>query len=102
MSISERSCGTSCRPFLFVTALVLCHLQLWPQTLSKQLPSAAGPSSFPDAPGFPVAEVVPAPPQGVSARLESKQQEKHGSVYILTGNVRIDYKDYTLTADKVS
>jgi LPS-assembly protein len=102
MSLSKRSCRNSCGPLLFVTALVLCHLQLWPQTLSKQFPSASGPSSLPDAPGFPVAEVVPAPPQGVSARLESKQQEKHGSVYILTDDVRIDYKDYTLTADKVS
>ena len=35
-------------------------------------------------------------------RLESKLQEKHGSVYMLTGDVKIDYKDYTLTADKVS
>jgi LPS-assembly protein len=81
---------------------MLCHLHLWPQTLSKQFPSASGPSSLPDAPGFPVAEVIPAPPQGVSVGLESKQQEKHGSVYVLTGDVRIDYKDYTLTADKVS
>jgi LPS-assembly protein len=102
MSLSKRSCRNSCGPLLFVTALVLCHLQLWPQTLSKQFPSASGPSSLPDAPGFPVAEVVPAPPQGVSARLESKRQEKHGSVYVLTDDVRIDYKDYTLTADKVS
>ena len=34
--------------------------------------------------------------------LQSNQQEIHGSVYTLTGEVRIDYKDYTLTADKVS
>ena len=31
----------------------------------------------------------------------SDQQKNHGSLYILTGGVRIDYKDYTLTADKV-
>jgi LPS-assembly protein len=90
------------RTFLFITALMLCHLQLRPQTLTKQFPSASGPSSLPDAPDYPIAEVVAAPPSGVLARLESKQQEKHGSVYTLTGEVRIDYKDYTLTADKVS
>jgi LPS-assembly protein len=90
------------RTFLFITALMLCHLQLRPQTLTKQFPSASGPSSLPDAPDYPIAEVVAAPPSGVLARLESKQQEKHGSVYTLTGEVRIDYKDYILTADKVS
>jgi LPS-assembly protein len=90
------------RTFLFITALMLCHLQLRPQTLTKQFPSASGPSSLPDAPEYPIAEVVAAPPAGVSVRLESKQQEKHGSVYTLTGDVKIDYKDYTLTADKVS
>ncbi len=90
------------RTFLFITALMLCHLQLRPQTLTKQFPSASGPSSLPDAPDYPIAEVVAAPPSGVLARLESKQQEKHGSVYTLTGDVKIDYKDFTLTADKVS
>jgi LPS-assembly protein len=90
------------RTFLFITALMLCHLQLRPQTLTKQFPSASGPSSLPDAPDYPIAEVVAAPPPGVSVRLESKQQEKHGSVYTLTGDVKIDYKDFTLTADKVS
>jgi len=90
------------RTFLFITALMLCHLQLRPQTLTKQFPSASGPSSLPDAPDYPIAEVVAAPPSGVPVRLESKQQEKHGSVYTLNGDVRIDYKDYTLTADKVS
>lgn len=118
-------------PFLFITALTLCHPQLWPQTLTRQLPSgapvssatgrvgpivatnsvpeaqspeapASGPETLPDAPDYPIAEVVAAPPPGVPARLESRQQERHGNVYTLTGEVRIDYKDYTLTADKVS
>ena len=83
-------------------AFMLCHLQLWPQTPPKQVPRTLDPSSLPDAPDYPIAEVVAAPPSGVLARLESKQQEKHGSVYMLTGDVRIDYKDYILTADKVS
>ena len=56
--------------------------------------------SLPDAP--PIAELVTAPPTGVPVKLISDQQEKHGSVYTLTGHVRIEYKDYILTADKVS
>jgi LPS-assembly protein len=90
------------RSLLFITALMLCHLQLWPQALTKQFPSASGPSSLPDAPDYPIAEVVAAPPAGVPVRLEAKQQEKRGEVYLLTGDVRIEYKDYVLTADKAS
>ncbi len=90
------------RTFLFITALMLCHLKLWPQTLTKQFPAASGPSSLPDAPDYPIAEVVTAPPSGVPVRFESRQQEKHGEVYSLIGDVRIEYKDYILTADKVS
>jgi LPS-assembly protein len=90
------------RTFLFITALMLCHLQVWPQALTKQFPSASGPSSLPDAPDYPIAEVVAAPPAGVPVRIEAKQQEKRGEVYLLTDNVRIEYKDYVLTADKAS
>jgi LPS-assembly protein len=90
------------RTFLFITVLMLCHLQLWPQTLTKQFPSASGPSSLPDGPDYPIAEVVAAPPTGVPVRLSANQQEKQGEIYSLTGDVRIEYKDYVLTADKVS
>jgi LPS-assembly protein len=90
------------RTFLFITALMLCHPQLWPQALTKQFPSASGPSSLPDAPDYPIAEVVTAPAAGVPVRFESRQQEKHGEVYSLIGDVKIEYKDYVLTADKVS
>jgi LPS-assembly protein len=94
------------RTCLFITALLLCHPQLRPQTLTKQFPSASGPSSLPDAPNaapnYPIAEVVNAPPTGVDALLEADLQEKHGSVYTLTGGVRIEYKNYVLTADKVA
>jgi LPS-assembly protein len=81
---------------------MLCHLKLWPQTLTKQFPADPGPSSLPDAPDYPIAELVAAPPSGVPVRFESRQQEKHGEVYSLIGDVRIEYKDYILTADKVS
>src|ERR1700722_20626616 len=28
------------RTFLFITALMLCHLKLWPQTLTRQFPAS--------------------------------------------------------------
>ncbi len=62
-------------------------------------------ATLPDAPdysGYPIAEVVPAPVTGVPVRLEYKQMEKQGNIYTLTGAVRIDYKNYVLTADKIS
>src|ERR1700691_5869623 len=127
------------RTFLFITALTLCHPQLWPQTLTRQFPAAVPgdpapgraeqsladngvaatqtpqkapeasladaslpDASLPDAPGYPIAEVVEAPPAGVPVAIRADQQEKHGDVFTLTGGVRIDYKDYILTADKVS
>ena len=46
--------------------------------------------------------MVPAPPSGVPVSFKYNQLEKHGSVYTLTGAVRIEYKDYILNADKVS
>ncbi len=112
------------RTFLFITTLLLCHLQLWPQALTKQFPLAAqsaaaavqasrahdgqsdaaasSADSLPDAPGYPIAEVIPAPPSGYPVRFQSNQQEKHGSIYTLTGEVRIDYRNYTLLADKIT
>ena len=113
------------RSFLFITALLVCHLKLWPQALTKQFPladqgetargaaaagvaqesgraaAASAADSLPDAPGYPIAEVVPAPPSGFPVRFQSDEQEKHGDVYTLSGQVRIDYKNYTLLADKI-
>jgi LPS-assembly protein len=98
------------RTFLFITALTLCHLQLGSQELTRQLPSAAQSANapaasaepLPDAPDYPVAEVVIPPPSGIPVSIQANQQEKHGSIYTLTGAVRIDYKNYVLTADTVS
>jgi LPS-assembly protein len=71
-----------------------------PSSTSGSLPDAPNPD--PPAPGYPIAEPVATPPSGLPVSLQADQQEKHGSVYTLTGGVRIDYKGYVLTADKVS
>ena len=115
------------RFFLLITAFMLCCPKPWPQTLTKQFSAtesgsaapgrlepelvanseqspqavASPADSLPDAPGYPIAEVVPATPSGVPVRITADHQEKHGSIYTLTGGVRIDYKDYILTADRV-
>src|SRR5580693_6054239 len=90
------------RTFLFITALLPCHLYLLPQTLTKQVPPPdAGPAaasgnaaqtssgstdaassgtSLPAAPAeasdYPIAEVLPAAPSGVPVRLEYEHMEK--------------------------
>jgi LPS-assembly protein len=89
----------SVRTSFFITALWLCHLQVYAQALTRQFPSG---TELPNAPQYPVAEVEPQAAAGVPVRLESKQQEKHGSVYLLTGDVKIEYKDFTLYADKIT
>ncbi len=111
------------RTFLFITALLPCHLYVLPQTLTNQVPPPdAGPAAasgntaqtsagstdaassgtfLPDAPDYPIAEVLPATPSGVPVRLEYEHMEKHGTVYTLTGAVKINYQQYTLLADKV-
>lgn len=108
------------RTLLFITSLLACHLNLWPQTLTKQFPpravetpginaSATGEEAGGEAPGkaspsasdYPVAELVPSPPSGVPVRFEYSRLEKHGDIYTLTGNVTIHYKNYTLRADKI-
>lgn len=108
-------------PLLFITALLACHANLWPQRLTKQFPpetqeapaasgsaavesagdTAPASSTLPYAPGYPIAEIVPATPSGVPVHLEYDHMEKRGDVYTLTGHVTIHYKDYTLRADNI-
>lgn len=106
------------RTILFITTLLVCHPIVWSQALTRKLPPAlssasqrektsvgqkhgSSTSALPNAPGYPIAEVVPPPPVGVPVRFEYDQLEKRGNVFTLSGNVRIDYKSYTLLADKI-
>jgi LPS-assembly protein len=115
------------RFFLCITVLVLCHPQLWPQAVTKQLPlsndgaaasvrppaSATNPASeepttadLPDDPSMagdvPVARVVPTPQTGVPVTIRAQTQEAKNNVYTLSGEVEIDYRDYVLRADRVT
>lgn len=106
------------RTFLCITLLVLCHPQLRSQAVTKQFPpaadatvaQAAAPSQESDVPDLPdaqsavpVAHVVPAPPAGVPVKIEADTQSyvrtSTATVYTLTGNAVIHYKDYVIRAD---
>jgi LPS-assembly protein len=114
------------RFFLCITVLVLCHGQLRSQTLTRQFPhseagetgsptggiavaaphaapTAAGTDALPDDPSqqsdIPEAQVIPAAPSGVPVRIASQTQTKRDNIYTVSGEVVIDYRDYTVRAD---
>lgn len=114
------------RTFLCTTLLLLCHPQLWPQALTKQFPPAApeankgvtagapatqtDETSIPDDPALqsslPEAHVVPPPPEGTPVKLEADTQsrvETNGqSIYVLNGKAVIHYKNYVVSADRIT
>ncbi|MFZ0744930.1 MAG: LPS assembly protein LptD [Terracidiphilus sp.] len=105
------------RNFVFITLLVLCHLQVWGQVLTNALPgpayetpptnqppSAIPADPLPDDPGqeiLPVAQPEPAPLTGVPVRWEAGRQTRVGDTWTLTGGVVVHYRDYILSADRV-
>lgn len=111
----------SVRTFLCITLLLLCHSLGTLHALTNEVPqqqsSAAGAASpetneqsTPDAPlvldadghPIPVAVPVPATPSGKPVHVEAAEQQINGHNYTLTGEVTIEYRDYTLRADKVN
>jgi LPS-assembly protein len=104
------------RNLVFITLLVLCHLQVGGQALTNALPggqkSSAGEESsatpagqaLPDDPGqelVPLAQPEPTPPTGVPIQFEALRQDRVGDTLTLTGDVVIRYHNYILCADKV-
>jgi len=99
------------RNLVFITLLVLCHLQLRGQTLTNGLPlpaqepaGAVPPASLPEDPSqeiLPVAQPEPAPSTGVPVQVEAERQVRAGDTLTLTGDVVVHYRDYVVRADKV-
>ncbi|HUX44322.1 MAG TPA: LPS assembly protein LptD [Terracidiphilus sp.] len=117
------------RNFVFITLLVLCHLQLAAQVLTNALPPAqppaavprpvsisvsnsapppdpatAQPASLPDDPSqelLPIAQPEPLPPQGVPVLLQAQNQSRVGDIWTLSGDVVVHYRGYILHADRV-
>jgi len=110
------------RNFVFITMLALCHPLLWGQALTNTAPpagqqagSAAAPasvsphgaelsSSLPNDPGqeiLPLAQPEPEAASGVPVVWEAQHQSRVGTIWTLTGEVVVHYRDYILRADKV-
>ncbi len=88
------------RYFVFITLLVLCHLQVRAQTLTNAVPSA----DLPDAPDqelLPVAQPEPPPVTGFPFQAAADNQGWKGNVWTGEGRVEFHYRDYILHADKV-
>lgn len=109
--------GMHPRNFVFITLLVLCHLQVDAQVLTSALPpagqqtstqddanSGAADASLPDDPGqemLPLARPEPSAPTGERAWWKADEQTWKGKVYTLSGAVEFHYHGYVLRADRV-
>lgn len=91
-----------------ITAALLCHLLLATPLVTSQLPpnqtTASGPATSADlqdsgAPQEgPVLPVVGAP----KATIRAREQEKRGDLFILRGDVEIEYQGRTVRADEIT
>jgi len=105
------------RYLVFITVLLVCHVQLSAQTLTNAAPAAQGetngaaagpaspnPNALPDDPGqemIPVAVPEPAPSTGTPVEWEALRQQWSGDTLTLEGNVVAHYLDYVIRADKI-
>ncbi|MGD0628589.1 MAG: LPS assembly protein LptD [Terracidiphilus sp.] len=88
------------RYFVFITLLVLCHLQVSGQTLTNAVPSADLPDA-PDQEMLPVAQPEPEAITGIPVEAAADNQSWKGNVWTGEGRVEFHYRDYILRADKV-
>ena len=104
------------RHFVFITLILLCHLQLAGQMLTNPLPPqdtasqqkkgdvSTADSELPNDPGqeaIPVAKPEPTSEGGVPLRYEADEQKWANETGTLSGNVVIHYRDYVIRADKI-
>jgi LPS-assembly protein len=109
--------------------LAFCHVRMRAQTLTMQFPPShfgihagiaqdssakasghvSAESSTPTVSvsndsaqqNISIAQPVPAAPTGVPVTIHAREQEKHGDIYDLRGEVEIDYKEYVVRADHI-
>src|ERR1700679_2527456 len=95
------------RNFLFITAIMLCHLQLTGQTLTNGLPptpQSSATEQLPDDPGLqalPLAKQEPVPVGGEPVSWVADRQTLGNKIATLYNVTEFRYKDYVLSADKV-
>lgn len=68
---------------IFITAMLLCHLLVWPCLVTSQLRPAQ-----------------PLPSEEVT--IEADQQEKIGEIYNLRGHVHITFREFEIRADEIT
>lgn len=104
------------RNLVFITLMLLCHLQLAGQMLTNALPpqqdqsstqksSQSSDAQLPDDPGqdaIPVAIPEPIPPTGVPIRWDAGTQTWQGETATLSGGVVIYYRNYVIRADRIT
>ena len=107
--------------FITITLHLAGHPQLHAQDVTKKLPPAlsaqnaaargvapalpAEPSPQPDTTGLAgIPHATPLPPETPPNRaiLESDTQSRHGDIFLLAGDVEIDYQDHILRADTIT
>jgi len=94
------------RTLLFITMLVLCHLQMRGQALTNAAPPATNDdavASLPNDPGeelLPVAQPEAVPETGLPVELSAHRQSWAGNIWTGTGSVEVHYRNYILRADK--
>ncbi|HVG26756.1 MAG TPA: putative LPS assembly protein LptD, partial [Acidobacteriaceae bacterium] len=72
-----------------------------PPSAPQPPPAAPQPDALPDLSTIPLATPLPPGQPRRSVTLEADTQSKHGSVFLLAGDVLITYADHTLQADTV-
>jgi LPS-assembly protein len=105
------------RSFLFITAVMLCHTFMMGQALINALPPAQSEtqsqnssrqlpaSGLPDDPGqeaMPVAQPEPSAAAGVPVSWKADRQTWVGKTATLYGVTEFHYRDYVLSADKIT
>jgi LPS-assembly protein len=88
---------------LLITIMVIAASH--PHLLAQEVTTPATPAAnLPDAPGvvrYPVAEVVPETDDTTLVEIKSDTQSKQGSLYVLDGDVEINYRDRVIRADHI-
>jgi len=101
----------SLRNFLCITLLYLCHSIGTLHALTNQVPQQIAVPQQPDARPpvldsngnpIPVAVPIAASAAGTPVRIQADEQQINGHIWTLLGEVTIQYRGYTVRADKVN
>jgi LPS-assembly protein len=85
----------------FITVLFLCQQLVAVGMFTSRLHAQQSrPTEGPPAPPTP-AQLLTSDESGEPVTIKAREQEKQGDVYKLSGDVEIEFRDYTMRADEV-